>query len=72
MIRFPGSALKSGFPWVAVALLLPVSGLADDAPEKEEATFSAEVEKKFAEVMGKCAEEKSKDESARLDRKSVV
>ena len=72
MIRFPGSALKSGFPWVAVALLLPVSGLADDAPEKEEATFLPEVEKKFAEVMGKAAEEKSKDESARFKKEMAI
>ena len=57
---------------LAVALLLPMSGRGEDAPEKEEATFSAEVENRFAEVLEKAREEKSKDEAARLKKEMAL
>ena len=58
---------------LAVALLLlPGKGRAEDAPKKEEATFSPDVEKKFAELMTKAGEEKAKDEAARLKKEMAV
>ena len=60
--------MKNGFRWMAVALLLPLTGRAEDAPAKEEATFSPEVEKKFAEFLEKGGAEKAKAESLRFQK----